>query len=121
MALKKTVIIGASVNPDRYSYKAAHTLMHYNHPIEMVGLREGELFGIKIHADRPVFENVDTVTMYVGPVNQASYIDYIISLNPKRVIFNPGSENLTFEETLRAKGIEVEEACTLVMLRTGSY
>lgn len=119
--MKKTVVIGASANPDRYSNRAVRKLKQYGHEVVAVGLRAGEIDGVKIHADRPVIENVDTVTMYVGAQNQVALYDYIFSLNPRRIIFNPGAENEDLEMKARDKGIEVEEACTLVLLSIGDY
>lgn len=118
---KKTVVIGASENPDRYAYKATIALSKHQHEVVPVGLREGQINGVKILKDKPEIEGVDTVTLYVGPQNQASWIDYIISLKPKRVIFNPGTENDDFENKLRKNNIEPVEACTLVMLSVGNY
>jgi uncharacterized protein len=119
--MKKTVVIGASENPARYAYKATVALQKSQHPVVPVGLREGQINGIKILKDKPEIEDVDTVTLYVGPYNQPPLYDYILSLHPKRVIFNPGTENEEFEEMLRKKNIEPLEACTLVMLSIGSY
>jgi uncharacterized protein len=117
----KTLIMGASTNPERYAYKAANSLLNHGHEIEMVGQREGEIKGHEIHTDYPDLEGIDTVTMYVGPRNQPSLYDYILRQNPKRIIFNPGAENPELAEMAEAKGIEVEEACTLVLLSTGQY
>jgi uncharacterized protein len=119
--MKKTVVIGASSNSDRYSNRAVRKLKAYGHDVFAVGLRTGDIDGVKIHADRPVIENVDTVTMYVGEQNQPPLYDYILSLSPKRIIFNPGAENPELEKLATAKGIEVVEACTLVLLSIGDY
>ena len=118
---KKTVVIGASENPERYAYKATVALKKYQHEVIPVGLREGVIHGEKILKDRPPIKDVDTVTLYVGPLHQEYWIDYIISLNPQRVIFNPGTENEEFYKKLRKHDIEPVEACTLVMLSVGSY
>ena len=118
---KKTVIIGATENPGRYAHRAAHSLLRHGHEIELVGLREGQVDGHSIQTGHPVLNDVDTVTMYVGPRNQPDLYDYIKSLNPRRVIFNPGAENPDFERQLQAAGIEPIEACTLVMLSIGTY
>jgi predicted CoA-binding protein len=118
---KKTLVIGASINPERYSYKAAESLLNHGHDFELVGLKKGELFGVEIMTGFPEIKNLDTVTLYVGPKNQDIYIDYVINLNPKRVIFNPGTENEYFEHKLKIKGIQTERACTLVLLSTGCY
>jgi uncharacterized protein len=117
----KTLIVGASTNPERYSYKAANSLLAHGHEIELVGQKEGEIKGHEIKTNYPELEGVDTVTMYVGPTNQPNLYDYILKQNPRRIIFNPGSENPEFEQLAMEKGIEVEEACTLVLLATGQY
>jgi uncharacterized protein len=118
---KKTVVIGASENPERYAYRATVMLDRYNHEVVPVGLKEGHINDVKILKGHPPISDVDTVTLYVGPQNQASWIDYIISLKPKRVIFNPGTENDEFEEKLIKNKIEPVIACTLVMLSVGTY
>lgn len=118
---KKTIVIGASTNPERYAYKAVLALQKHNHEVVPVGLKTGEINGIKIFNDKPSVENVDTVTLYVGPQNQEAWQEYIFSLNPKRIVFNPGTENPEFEKLAQSKGIETIEACTLVMLSIGNY
>ncbi len=119
--MKKTLVVGASNNPERYSYKAAEKLLKYGHDIELLGLRPDVVFGRTIDTEKKAYAGLDTVTLYVGPKNQPEYYDYIASLHPKRVIFNPGTENPEFEQLLAQKGIEVEVACTRVMLGTGQY
>lgn len=121
--MKKTVIIGASPNPERYSYMAAQLLKQYGYEFIPVGIKRGELFGQQILNvnENPVIQGTHTVTLYVSERNQKGLEKYILDLHPKRVIFNPGSENIDFEEFLKNKGVEVLEACTLVMLRTGQY
>ncbi len=116
-----TLIIGASDNPARYSYIAAERLLEHNHKIELLGLRAREIFNHKIEIEQKAYKNIDTVTMYVGAARQTNLYDYIISLAPRRVIFNPGTENDEFVDMLRKKGIETIEACTLVMLSLGQY
>jgi uncharacterized protein len=118
---KPTLVIGASTNPDRYAYMAIKSLTVNKHEVYALGLREGKAHGIKIHRPFPELPAIHTVTMYVGKKNQPFYIDYILKLNPKRVIFNPGSENEVFERMLSQKGIEVIHACTLVMLQRGIF
>ena len=118
---KKTVVIGASTNAERYSYKATERLKDHGHEVVPVGLKEGEIHGLQILTGQPEVQNVHTVTMYVGPQNQPSYYQYILGLHPKRVVFNPGTENPEFEEMLVKSGIEPVEACTLVMLSVGNY
>ncbi|MDZ7900332.1 MAG: CoA-binding protein [Arcicella sp.] len=117
----KTLIIGASTNPERYAYKAANSLLNHGHKIELVGQKEGEIKEHKIHTDYPDFEEIDTVTMYLSAKNQPSLYEYILRQKPKRIIFNPGAENPEFEAMAEAKGIETQEACTLVLLSTGQY
>lgn len=117
----KTLIIGASLNPERYSYKAAEKLLANGHPICMIGNRVGSLFNHEITKNQTDFADIDTVTMYVSAKNQTAYYDYIISLKPRRVIFNPGTENPVFAEQLESHGIKTEESCTLVLLATNIY
>ncbi len=119
--MKKTLIIGASNNPERYAYKAAERLLAHGHEIELLGLRPEVIFGKTIDTEKKKYEGLDTVTLYVGSQRQPEYYDYIISLKPKRVVFNPGTENAEFESMLKENGIEAEEACTLVLLGTGQY
>jgi hypothetical protein len=119
--MKKTLIIGASNNPERYAYKAAQRLLAYGHEIELLGIRPDVVFEKTIDTERKQYEGLDTVTLYVGPQRQPDYYDYVLSLKPNRVIFNPGTENEEFEKLLVTNGIEAEEACTLVLLGTGQY
>lgn len=123
MESKKTVILGASANPARYAYMAAEQLTECGHEFVPVGIKTGDVLGKTILdlRQRPVINHVHTVTMYIGPRNQPQWYDYIISLKPRRIIFNPGSENSEFEKLLKAHHIEPVFACTLVMLRTGQY
>lgn len=118
---KKTVVIGASTNRDRYGYKATIALQRNDHETVAIGLREGEINGTPILLGKPFIKDVDTVTLYVGPDNQPDLYDYIISLKPNRVIFNPGTENRHFEKLLVKNNIEPVLACTLVMLSIGNY
>ena len=119
--MKKTLVIGASPNPDRYGFKATSMLHEYKHPVVPFGLKEGEIDGLQIVKELPTDRDFDTVTLYLGPQNQQPYYEYVINLHPKRVVFNPGTENPEFEKMLTEKGIEPIEACTLVLLRTGQY
>ncbi len=119
--MKKTVVIGASENPERYAYLATLALQKHGHEVIPVGLREGNINGISILKGNPVIEQVDTVTLYVGPQHQPAWYTYILSLKPRRVIFNPGTENPEFELLLKQKGTNVIQACTLVLLSVGSY
>ncbi len=117
----KTVVIGASDNPERYSYKAIKLLLHANHEVVPVSNKKAEVFGIPIQTIDTIEEGVDTITLYVGPQNQPYYEDYILKTKPRRVIFNPGTENPILEEKLQKNGVFTEEACTLVLLSTGQY
>ncbi len=120
---KKTVVIGASNNPTRYAYIASNMLTDYGHEIVPVGIKKGEVAGKDILDMRqhPKVDAVDTVTLYLGPQNQPEWYDYILGLNPQRIIFNPGTENTELEKKANEKGIETVYGCTLVMLRAGTY
>ncbi len=119
---KKTLVVGASTNPDRYSYQAVYKLRQHHHSVVAFGLKSGQVDDVLITTDWPsADENFDTVTMYIGPANQDDYIDKVIALHPLRVIFNPGTENPEFYKKLDAANIAHEEACTLVKLSIGSY
>ena len=121
MEEKLTLVLGASPKPDRFSFAAVLKLVKNGIPVVAIGLREGEVKGVKIVKPFPELHDVHTVTLYVGPKNQEIFYDYILNLNPKRVIFNPGTENEEFEEALAKQGIEVLRDCTLVMLNRGNY
>jgi len=123
MSNKKTVVIGASNNPSRYAFVASKMLKDYKHEFVPVGIKKGDIYGQPILdlREKPEIEDVDTVTLYLGPQNQPEWYDYILSLNPKRIIFNPGTENREFMDMAREQDIEVDMACTLVMLRSGQY
>jgi predicted CoA-binding protein len=118
---KKTVVIGASTNESRYSNLAVKRLQHYDQSVVPIGLKSGLINGIEILTGTPAIADVDTVTLYLNAENQKSYYDYILSLHPKRIIFNPGTENSELEALAQQKNIETIEACTLVMLNTGQY
>jgi predicted CoA-binding protein len=115
------VVIGASENPARYSNLAVNRLRKYGHPVVAIGNKEGMIGDTAITETTPPVPDVDTVTLYLNPARQATYLDYILSLKPKRVIFNPGAENDELEEALQKHGIQPVEACTLVLLSTGQY
>lgn len=117
---KKTLVIGAAPDPSRYAFKATSMLSGHGHSVVPFGIKKGKINDLEIRNDRPQ-EEFDTITLYLGPQNQPQYYDYIIGLKPKRVIFNPGTENPEFEQMLRQNGIEPLEACTLVLLSTGQY
>jgi len=119
--IKRTLVIGASPNPSRFSYKAVKMLKEYNIPVFAVGLRQGEISGVKIEKPFPALSDIHTITLYVGAKNQPFYYDFIIKIKPKRVIINPGADNNELESLLLANGIEVIRDCTLLMLGGGSY
>jgi predicted CoA-binding protein len=121
MIQKKTLVIGASLKPERYSNKAIHRLVGKNHPVVAIGLRKGEVAGVVIEVDKISFNDVDTVSLYLNPQRQEEYYNYIISLQPKRVIFNPGTENFDFVRLLKENNISHEFSCTLVLLATNQY
>ncbi|PSL07080.1 CoA-binding protein [Cecembia rubra] len=120
---KKTVILGASANPERYAYLAAEMLTERNIPFVPVGIKKGDVFGQSILEikEKPHIPDVHTVTLYIGPHNQPEWYDYIFSLNPQRIIFNPGTENPELYDLAKSKGIDVWKACNLVLLRTGQF
>lgn len=121
--MKKTVIIGATTDPSRYAYLAARMLTHYNNEIVPIGIKKGEVFGARILSifEKPQVADVHTITMYIGPQRQPEWYQYLLGLKPKRIIFNPGTENLTLEKMAEDRGIEVVQGCTLVMLRSNQY
>ncbi|HYI77099.1 MAG TPA: CoA-binding protein [Chryseolinea sp.] len=121
--MKKTVVVGATPNQSRYAYLAATMLAEYNHDTVLLGIQKGEINGNKILniREKPILENVDTITLYIGPQRQPEWYDYLLSLKPKRIIFNPGTENEEFQNRAEQQGVEVLEACTLVMLRSRQY
>ena len=118
---KKTLVLGASDNPSRYSCLAIERLRSLGHPVVAVGRKDTAVRDVEISRDKEQFDDVDTVTLYLNPANQREYYDYILSLNPKRIIFNPGTENEELEDLAREKNIPTMEACTLVLLTTGQY
>jgi uncharacterized protein len=121
MKNKKTLIIGASTKPERYAYKAAHLLQSHGHSIHLLGNKPGQVANVAISTEKEKLENLHTVTLYINPLLQENYYDYILGLKPKRVVFNPGTENPAFYKLLDSKHIAYEEACTLVLLNSGQY
>lgn len=120
--MKNTLVLGASTNPERYSNIATLRLLKYNYPVYPVGLRAGKIAHLDILTNQPVLTEIDTVTLYVGPKNQPVYYDYILNvIKPKRIIFNPGTENPELAKRAQDLDIETEEACTLVLLATNAY
>ena len=119
----KTVVVGATPNPERYAYLATQMLQQYKHEVVLLGIKKGSVLGIDILNlyDKPALPDVHTITLYIGPQHQEAWIDYLLQLRPKRIIFNPGTENDYFAQRAGEAGIDVVEGCTLVMLRTGQY
>jgi uncharacterized protein len=118
---KRTLVIGASIKPERFSNKAIKLLLEYGHEVVALAKRNGSVQGIPIQTVFPINEDIHTVTLYVGPAHQPEYYDLLLSLNPQRVIFNPGTENHELMDKLDKAGIETVKGCTLVMLRYGYY
>lgn len=118
---KKTIVIGASVKPDRYSNKAVRKLLKYNHDVIALGFENGNIDTVPIETEWKNHEMVDTITLYLNPQRQKEYYKYILDLKPKRIIFNPGTENNELEQMAIDRQITVIEACTLVLLSTGQY
>ena len=120
---KKTVVLGATPNPSRYAFMAANMLKQYGHEVVPVGIKAGSVAGEKIQDIRelPQIDNVNTITLYIGPQNQEEWYDYILELKPERIIFNPGTENTELATKAKEAGIESTYGCTLVMLRASTY
>jgi len=121
MKSKKTLVIGASTNSERYSYRAVNMLVGKGHSVLAIGQKTGEVAGVKIQTKAIPVKNIDTITLYLNPGRQRDYYNYIIEAQPKRVIFNPGTENPEFYQLLELNNIKVEVACTLVLLATSQY
>jgi len=119
--VKKTLVLGASLNPDRYSNMAVKRLLLNNVNVKAIGSKTGTIDKVLIEKDFISFNNIHTITLYLNSVRQRDYYDYVISLNPKRVIFNPGTENEEFYLLLKNESIDYIEACTLVLLSTNQY
>lgn len=119
--MKKTLVIGASPKPDRYSNKAVRKLIQFGHPVIALAKREAMIDNTHIVTGYPELSDIDTVTLYIGREHQAEYYDYILNLHPQRIIFNPGTENQELENLAIENGIEAIEACTLVLLSIGEY
>ncbi len=117
----KTLVLGASENPARYSNMAINRLLSHGHEVIGVANKAGKVKDVIIHNSPVSSDEIDTITLYLNPQNQIPYYDYILSLKPRRIIFNPGTENEDLEDLATKNGIKVQEACTLVMLGTGQY
>ncbi len=118
---KKTVVLGASSNPSRYSYLAANRLSAHGHDVIAIGKRVGKINDVDVITGLPAAADVNTITLYLNAENQKQYYDYILSLHPKRIIFNPGAENKELFDLARKNNIQPIEACTLVLLSTNQY
>ncbi len=118
---KKTLVLGASTNPSRYSYLAIQRLISNKLEVKALGRKEGEVNSVKIHTVKKIFKNINTITLYLNKKNQVEFYDYILEIKPKRVIFNPGTENVELENLLFKNNIAFEKACTLVLLGIGKY
>ncbi len=121
MSPKKTLVLGASDNPSRYSYLAIRRLRSHGHPVVAVGRRNTRVDDVLIGTTKDPFDQVDTVTLYLNPSHQKEYYNYILSLRPRRIIFNPGAENEELAALAEENGIHAMEACTLVLLSTNQY
>ena len=121
MTAKKTLVLGASDNPSRYSYLAVQRLRLQGHPVVAIGRKNTRVADVAVGTKQEPFGDIHTVTLYLNPGHQQEYYDYILSLQPERIIFNPGTENDELEKLARQKGIQTLEACTLVMLSTNQY
>ena len=121
MMMKKTIVLGASPKPERYSYKAVKMLVGHNHTVIAIGNRADKIEETQIITGLPEIQDVDTITIYLSAENQIQYYNYILRTNPKRIIFNPGAENAVLENIALVNDIEVVEGCTLVMLGNGLY
>ena len=119
--LKKTLILGASDNPERYSYLAVNRLRGKGHPVIAIGRKATKVADVVVETAKKPFAGIDTVSLYLNPSNQKEYYDYILSLHPKRIVFNPGAENPELARLAEAAGIQTMEACTLVLLSTGQF
>ena len=121
MENKKTLVLGASDNPSRYSYLAIQRLRNHGHPVVAIGRKHTKVGDVNITKEKEPATGIDTVTLYLNPSRQQEYYDYILSLKPKRIIFNPGAENGELVKLAQEKNIRTMEACTLVLLSTGQY
>ena len=117
----KTLVFGASLKPQRFSHLAIKSLVKHGVEVAAIGVREGEVAGIKIITGTPLLNDIHTISLYMNPDRQKEFLDYFISLKPKRIIFNPGTENPEFYQLLKLNNIEVSIGCTLVMLSMRQY
>jgi len=118
---KKTLILGATTDPNRYAFLASTRLAEFGHTIINVGLSSGDVAGVPIEKSETIHRDVHTISLYISPANQRLLYNYILGTNPTRIIFNPGAENDELQNLAQAQGIETEYACTLVLLGTSQY
>ncbi len=117
----RVLVFGASTKSERYSNIALNMLLDYNHEVFAVGGREAQVRGVDILKGHPTFEDIHTITLYMNPARQQEHYQYLLDLQPKRIIFNPGTENIEFEKMAVDRGIYAQRACTLVLLRTDQF
>jgi hypothetical protein len=110
------VVLGASPDPGRYSYRAVRQLVKRNYEVVAIGKKKGLIGDILIETGQPPIQDVHTILIYLSPHHQGEIFDYVLSLRPKRVIFNPGTESPEFEEILISHNVEVVHDCSLVMM-----
>ena len=118
---KKTLVLGASDNPSRYSYLAVQRLRQQGYAVVAIGRKYTKVADVMVETEKKPQTGIDTVTLYLNPLHQQEYYDYILSLQPRRIIFNPGTENEELAALAQRNGIRTIEACTLVLLSTGQY
>ena len=118
---KKTLVVGASEKPQRYANKAIHKLLNYGYEVVPLAPRPGPVAGVPFVTGYPELKDIHTITLYIGPARQTSFYEYLLSLKPKRIIFNPGTENDIFMQKAQEQGVETIQDCTLIMLDTGMY
>lgn len=119
--MENILVLGATPNEERYAYKACQLLQTKGYNVVPVGIKEGNLVGKKIITNKDIQTNIHTITMYVSEANQKNWYNYILTTKPKRIIFNPGTENAELEKLAKEEGIETEQACTLVLLSTNQF
>lgn len=118
---KKTLVLGASDNPSRYSFLAINKLLQFGHPVVAIGRKKTSVSIVAVDTEMIPIPDIDTITLYLNPSNQQPYYDYILDLKPKRIIFNPGTENQTLAAMAEERGIRSMNSCTLVMLSTHQF
>tara|TARA_B110000967_G_C18686176_1_gene460643 strand:- start:357 stop:722 length:366 start_codon:yes stop_codon:yes gene_type:complete len=121
MSKKITLVLGASLNPDRYSNMAIHRLCAHKIEVTAFGMRKGSVCAVEIDTELQPYKDIHTVTLYLNPTRQKAYYEYVVGLKPSRVIFNPGTENPELYKLLEEASIDYEAACTLVLLSTNQY